>query len=956
MSLTAGNFYSGSGAPSNLDGANGDHYRNTTTQDLWAKTSGIWSIVGNLNLSTPDGVGTYILSGSGTPLNPLGVNGDYYRNTTNEDLWYKQAGIWHLLGTLNASAAGIVPGTLFLEGSGAPASLLGENGNYYRDSATSDVYYKSGGSWTNVGNWGATPPAGTTILTGTGVPSGAVGVDGNYFRDEDTEDIYLKESTTWRKVGNWAGSPAPVFEVGTWDMTGGTVAYVPLTTSGATITGSSPNYELTPAASGLIGGAGPIYLSGVEGVSGLPLDGSNTTWARWVKPVVTGGDNLNAMAFALYNSGATLTDLVTVLNGGTPTNNVWGAVVSNAVSLSNSLTTQVIAKNVLAAPASLNLSLVAGDNIFVGYEQSTRKLKVQRNTGTIFDLGTLSLGTLPGDQTLKLAFIGLFDLSAPVLAAAPVVFDPSTTSAGKTGYYTVGDAVLPPGTADGDILEVVTSGGSFSGVTTEVGDFVQVFDSMSRILKIRQSVGSLQGRLGENYKVVAGVFRKTSLGGSWELVDEASTQPVNISGLSVVGGKLRVTYNFTAKSISSATAGADGTLAGWGLRVGVDAGLTYTDLTLYGDLGAEIMGSDAVSPVRSQQGLGLDITSQVIDVPRGTIEVEHATQDHSSSYGSPVTVSGILNNGTWTVDSRKDSFTLTYRRPCIGQVTVTALTPGLTTQIAYPADVGVASVTKSGANVTGASLGTSGQIRISLDSSLGASPGTATISGTTTSGGLVLDGTWSLLPVDGVTTQYDLSGTTFVGAWVSGGTITTGKVKVTLDDDSMDLYSGHMVSISGVTGGGAAALGEHVIQRINGSTFELEGTTWVDDSTPGTGVASMVKTRWNTNHFQVFHPYSGSRQYVQVQANKSPTFYHYLVDTYTYPNVGFEVHVFDASGALVTSLSNDMRFNFDRDVWLPAVIPSTLIGFVNRSGIKCDAADFYSTSGEIWFLGVLEVA
>lgn len=954
MSLTPGSFYSGAGAPSNLDGANGDHYRNTVTQDLWFKQSGIWNIVGNIDLSTPDGVGTYILHGAGTPFNPNGSNGDYYRNTSNEDLWFKQSGIWHLLGTLNASAAGVVPGTLFLEGSGVPSVGLGENGNYYRDSATSNVYYKSGGSWTNVGNWGATPPAGTTILTGNGVPSGALGANGNYYRDEDTEDIYLKETSAWRWVGSWASSPVPTFEVTDWNMAGAHTPYALSVTSGATLAGSSPNFEITQAASGLIG-AGPLYLAGAEGAAGLLLDGTDTTWARWVKPVTTGGDNLNAVAFALYNSGATLTDLLTVLNGGTPTNRVWGAVISNKVSLSNSLTVQIISKDVITTTSDINLSLIAGDNVFVGYDQTTRKMKVQRNTGTIFDHGTLSLGTMPGDQTLKLALIMLFDLSVPVLASAPVVFDPATTSAGKTAFYTVGDATLPPNLEDGDVLKVTTTGGTFNGVSAEVGDFLQVYDSLTKVIKIRQTDGTIAGRTGDRYKIVSGIFRQTTPGGGWEIVDDASNQPVNISGLSVVGGNLRVTYGFTAKSIASIAVGTNGRFAGWGIDVGVDPTATYADISLYGDLGAEIMGSDGTTPVRSQTGLGLDITSQTIDVPRGTITVEHATQNHSSGYGTPVSVVGYGNNGMWTVDSRKDSFTLTYRRPCIGQVTVSALTPTLTTQIAYPADVAVASVTKSGANITGASAGFSGTIRVTLSASLGASPGTATISGTTTSGGMVLNGTWTLLPVDGTITQYDLSGSTFVGAWVSGGTITTGKVKVTLNDSTMDLYSGHVVSITGVTGGGAAALGEHAIQRIDASTFELDGTTWVNDSTPATGIASMVQTRWYGDHFEVFHPYAGSRQYTQVQGNASSTFYHYMVDTYAYPNVGFEVYVYNSSGALQTSVSNDMKFNFDRDVWLPATIPETLVGFVSRPGVKCDAADFYNADGTLWFFGIMEV-
>lgn len=93
----------GSGTPSNGTGSNGDYYRNTDNQDLWYKQTGIWGLIGNLNLSTPDGVGSTILTGSGIPSNLVGSNGFYYRNTANQDLWYKESGLWKLLGSLQVT-------------------------------------------------------------------------------------------------------------------------------------------------------------------------------------------------------------------------------------------------------------------------------------------------------------------------------------------------------------------------------------------------------------------------------------------------------------------------------------------------------------------------------------------------------------------------------------------------------------------------------------------------------------------------------------------------------------------------------------------------------------------------------------------------------------------------------------------------------------------------------------
>lgn len=106
MALTTGAFLSDSGNPLDANGDNGDHYRNTINQDLWFKVGGSWTLVGNVNDATPDGIGTIWLHGSGVPLNANGENGNYYRNTTNQDIWFKVGGFWTLIfGTTSMTSA-----------------------------------------------------------------------------------------------------------------------------------------------------------------------------------------------------------------------------------------------------------------------------------------------------------------------------------------------------------------------------------------------------------------------------------------------------------------------------------------------------------------------------------------------------------------------------------------------------------------------------------------------------------------------------------------------------------------------------------------------------------------------------------------------------------------------------------------------------------------------------------
>ena len=130
MALTTGAFLSDSGNPSNGNGSDGDHYRDTANQNLWFKAAGSWVLVGNLNDNTPDGIGTIWLNGSGTPNVLNGANGDYYRNTDNQDIWFKVAGIWTLIfGTtqLTSTTSGVRSINGIQPGPGGDVTLLLED-------------------------------------------------------------------------------------------------------------------------------------------------------------------------------------------------------------------------------------------------------------------------------------------------------------------------------------------------------------------------------------------------------------------------------------------------------------------------------------------------------------------------------------------------------------------------------------------------------------------------------------------------------------------------------------------------------------------------------------------------------------------------------------------------------------------------------------------------------------
>lgn len=131
----------------------------------------------------PDAAGKTIRNGAGAPSNSLGVDGDFYVDTTNTT-WYgpKAAGVWPvgipLKGVKGADGTNGTNGTngidgedgppgddgkTILSGAGAPADAIGTNGDFYYDTAATTLYG---------------PKTANTWSPGTSL-KGADGADGN---------------------------------------------------------------------------------------------------------------------------------------------------------------------------------------------------------------------------------------------------------------------------------------------------------------------------------------------------------------------------------------------------------------------------------------------------------------------------------------------------------------------------------------------------------------------------------------------------------------------------------------------------------------------------------------------------------------------------------------------------------------------------------------------------------
>jgi len=96
MALMSGKVYSNTGAPSNADGVNGDIYMQLDGfKTTYRKEGGSWVAVGSTLGAIPE-----FISGVGVPSNVLGEDGQYYRNSANQDMYYKQGGLWANVGNL----------------------------------------------------------------------------------------------------------------------------------------------------------------------------------------------------------------------------------------------------------------------------------------------------------------------------------------------------------------------------------------------------------------------------------------------------------------------------------------------------------------------------------------------------------------------------------------------------------------------------------------------------------------------------------------------------------------------------------------------------------------------------------------------------------------------------------------------------------------------------------------
>ncbi len=159
------------------------------------------------------------LTGSGAPDNTLGKDGDLYLDTSTSDVYQKEDGTWTLItnikgetgadGDTGDTGEAGTDGATWLTGSGAPSADLGKVGDLYLDIDTTDVYQKGETGWTKIltlaPGQSEDPSTGTTWLSGAGDPATNVTSpsEGDFYIDTTDYTVFAYVGGQWINIGRF---------------------------------------------------------------------------------------------------------------------------------------------------------------------------------------------------------------------------------------------------------------------------------------------------------------------------------------------------------------------------------------------------------------------------------------------------------------------------------------------------------------------------------------------------------------------------------------------------------------------------------------------------------------------------------------------------------------------------------------------------------------------------------
>lgn len=208
------------------EGVDGDFYINTAMNEIYGpKTSGVWgsatSLVGTDGTDGSDGVdGQTVIHGTADPTTE-GADGDFYINTSTSEIFGpKASGAWgagtSLVGAAGSNGSDGADGYTVLNGASDPTSE-GVDGDFYINTSSNEIFGpKASGVWGAgaslvgaSGSDGSDGADGKTILNGTTAPT-TEGVDGDFYLNTSTNELYGPKTTgSWGSAVSLVGPQGP---------------------------------------------------------------------------------------------------------------------------------------------------------------------------------------------------------------------------------------------------------------------------------------------------------------------------------------------------------------------------------------------------------------------------------------------------------------------------------------------------------------------------------------------------------------------------------------------------------------------------------------------------------------------------------------------------------------------------------------------------------------------------
>lgn len=241
--------------------------------------------------------GTITRTGSGAPSNSVGVENDLYINTTTSDLYKRSGGTYSVIGSLKGTA-----GSTWRTLVGVPSNAVGIDGDYVLNSLNGDVYLKASGTYSVVdnltgptgatgaagatGSTGAAGTPGATIRSGSGVPSNGLGIDGDYYLRTSNSDFYFKSSGTYSVVDNFTGATGATGSTGATGAAGANGQGVPVGGTTGQVLTKIDGSDYNTQWSTSSGGGGGAVIT--RNTLASNTAGSSTPIAAWTKTITSG--------------------------------------------------------------------------------------------------------------------------------------------------------------------------------------------------------------------------------------------------------------------------------------------------------------------------------------------------------------------------------------------------------------------------------------------------------------------------------------------------------------------------------------------------------------------------------------------------------------------------------------------------------------------------------------------